>query len=140
MRRTLTRLTVLLLIGASFGASGIPAVAEARSDRNGKRSVAPRLIEPSETVDPSAPSVRFRWTADSMPGDTHRYDDFRLFRGHQPYGNALIHDAEVPPGQGWIEIPSDFVKEPGVYSWSVRRVGVRQKSREAFSVFKVEAR
>lgn len=134
------RPAALLLAASAFWVSGVPAPAEARGDRDGRRSAAPRLIEPGETVDPSVPAVRFRWTADAMPGDTHRYDDFRLFRGNQAFSGSMVHDAEVPPGQGWIEVPSDFVKEPGIYCWTVRRVGARQRSREAFSVFKVEGR
>lgn len=126
----------LLVLLASVGA--LPA--EARST-NGESRAVPRLYEPGETVDPAAgPSVKFRWGAESMVGDTHQHDDFRLFKGNQAYANAMIHHVQVPPGQGWTEVPSDLVREPGIYCWTVKRVGVRGRTRDAFSVFKVKGK
>lgn len=119
--------------------AGSAAPAEARSGRGGRSSAIPRLFEPGERVSPAAEgAVKFRWSAEGIAGDTHRYDEFRLFRGNQAYADSIIHDADVPPGQGWIEIPSEFVAKPGVYCWTVKRIGVNSKTREAFSVFKVE--
>lgn len=113
--------------------------AEAGANRAGKSNAVPRLYEPGETVRPAAGApVKFRWSAEGIAGDDHRYDDFRLFRGNQAFADAMIHDAEVQPGQGWIEIPSEFLNEPGVYCWTVRRIGSKLKTREAFSVFRVE--
>ncbi len=114
--------------------------AEAGINRGGRAGAAPRLYEPGEKVQPvKDAAVKFRWSVEGIAGDDHRYDDFRLFRGNQAYADAMIHDAQVRPGQGWIEIPSEFLSEPGTYCWTVRRVGHRLKTREAFSVFKVGA-
>lgn len=134
------KITAAALTGLALVLAVAAAPAEAVANRRGKPLPAPQLFEPGETVDPSAaPAVRFRWSPDRMRGDHHRHDEFRLFRGNQAFADALIRGAEVPPGQGQIQIPSEFVREPGTYCWTVRRVGVQSRTREAFSVFKVGA-
>lgn len=120
-----------------IGAIGVMPV-EARYGSSGASREVPKLLEPHETVQPQgSATVKFRWSGESMPGDTHRYDDLRIFRGNQAYADAMIFSKEVTPGQGWAEVPSDLLSQPGVYCWTVKRVGVRSKSRNAFSVFKV---
>lgn len=141
MRNAIRIFRLFVLAAAAVSVlAGAAGVASATAQR-GTANKAPRLNEPHETVviaSADAAPVRFRWTAVSMRGDAHMHDELRIFRGNQAYADSMIHDVEVPAGQGTAEVPASVLSEPGVYSWTVRQVGTKDKSRKAFSVFKVE--
>ncbi|MBP9733499.1 MAG: hypothetical protein KBD07_03890 [Candidatus Omnitrophica bacterium] len=131
---------VLISMAASIFIGGTaihPAISEAA--QKGASNRAPKLYEPHETVTlrSDGAGVPFRWGASGLRGDAHLHDEFRVFKGNQAYADSMIFDEQVPAGKGSIEVPATVFAEPGVYCWTVRQIGSRDKSRKAFSVFKV---
>lgn len=124
------------IVAAAVALAG--SVSDASTQR-GAVNRAPRLYEPLETVARPAAGdpVRFRWSAGALRGDAHLYDEFRVFKGNQAYADSMIFNERVPAGQAAASVPAPLFSEPGVYCWTVKHIGSRTKSREAFSIFKV---
>jgi|APTNR8051073442_1049403.scaffolds.fasta_scaffold98851_2 hypothetical protein len=135
---SILRLAVVVSIVGLSAAAAAP-VCHALTRQRGVVNRAPKLLEPHEslTVPADGSPARFRWNMAGMRGDSHQFDQFRVFKGNQAYADAMVHEQRVEPGTGAAEVPASVFAEPGTYCWTVRQVGSRDKSREAFSVFKV---
>lgn len=130
--------TVAALAVCLLAAAAAPAC-HALTRQRGVVNRAPKLLEPHESLAIPADGgpARFRWSMAGMRGDSHQHDQLRIFRGNQAYADAMIHEQKVEPGTGSASVPASVFSEPGIYCWTVRQIGAREKSREAFSVFKV---
>jgi hypothetical protein len=126
------------MIVCSAVSAAAPAC-QALTRQKGFANRAPKLLEPHESLTFPADGgpARFRWSMAGMRGDSHQYDQLRIFKGNQAYADAMIHEQRVEPGTGTARVPASVFAEPGIYCWTVRQVGSKDKSREAFSVFKV---
>ncbi len=132
------KMTVAVSVVCLLAAAAAPA-GHALTRQRGVVNRAPKLLEPHEslTFPAGGGPARFRWSMAGMRGDSHQHDQLRIFKGNQAYADAMIHEQQVEPGTGSASVPASVFSVPGTYCWTVRQIGSRDKSREAFSVFKV---
>ena len=106
--------------------------------RNKSGAAAPDLLEPHETVRIEAGKpVTFRWSCENLSSGPHLHDEFRLFQGNQAVEGQLLVKQDVPAKQCETQVEAAAFKGPGTHIWTVRKVGTREKTPKAFSVFKI---
>jgi hypothetical protein len=100
----------------------------------------PRLIRPStDVVDlRGTEALEFSWSPHE--GDPTQRDcyDFRLYKGDQAFGPALIFKMRLPPRQWSIWISADLFEDGAMYTCTLRQVYVGSaRSRRTFWSFRV---
>ena len=99
----------------------------------------PRLISPStDVVDlRGMSSLEFRWSPHEGDPTQREYYDFRLYKGYQALGGALIYKVRVPRNVWSILITADLFENGAAYTCSLRQVYRGLKSRRTFQSFKI---
>lgn len=99
----------------------------------------PRLLEPNkDIVDLSGKKeLIFRWSPHEGDVSQRKYYDFRLYKGHQTLGPALLLKKRVSPNQHQFSVESGLFKDGEIYTWSLRQKYRSGKSRRSTETFKI---
>lgn len=99
----------------------------------------PRIISPStDTVDLRGREyLEFVWSAHEGDAVLRDHYDFRLYKGYQTLGPALVYKVELPPRQWSLRLPASFFENGQVYTCAVRQYYTGPRSRPGTQSFRV---